>query len=157
MSDVTLGKAELQELIEAVVRAAKAPGVLEQRAMDEDIERQKRRDQLAIELGYAEQLKMWNQQQGCTHSRYSMGAGKLAGHGCKSGQGEWTTGGQLNSNGNASLVCLRCGTNWIFIPTANEKEYAEHEGFLGFQPPPIDRCLNKDSFVKAPPALPALN
>lgn len=138
----------LAKILEAAIRAAKAPNPLEQKAIDEAIEKDKRRTLLSIELGKAEEESRWRKQNSCSHSR-----DEKTGLGVARGKGQWTTGGQLHSsNRTASLHCLRCGTAWIWPVTFQEWEHYEQQGMLGMAPPPIEKCLNKDDFVERPQA-----
>jgi hypothetical protein len=141
MEAVTLSKEDLSKLLEAAIRAAKAPNVLEQKAIDEAIEKEKRRNLLMKELGKAEQETMLRRKNGCSHSRHPQGSGKRAGQPAPRGQGEWTTGGQLVGRDLAVLCCLRCAWTWQWQPTYEEREFILNEGMLGMAPPPADRLL----------------
>ena len=86
-----------------------------------------------------------------------MFAGAKAGQMAPRGQGEWMTSGQTcGDEGMILLLCVRCKTEWKFKGTRQELDYvvnSEH-GLLGFEPPPIERCVNKDEFLKKPPLKP---
>jgi len=128
---------------------------LEEKAMKAELEKDRRRGVLAIELGYAEELRRWNQQHSCTHYRDSKTGD--AQHPSKGG-GAYTTQGQMHGNDTATLLCLRCCTEWKFIPTPAEREYILNgPGMMGFAPPPVERCINKDQFVTAPPVKPEVS
>lgn len=105
--NVTLSREDLQALLEAVVKAAKAPNALEQKAIDAEVERDRRRTMLMIELAKIEEQKQIARKNGCSHERYPQGH-RHAGHPAPRGIGEFTTGGQLTGRELATLVCLRC-------------------------------------------------
>src|SRR5215471_5264840 len=106
---VYLSYEELQNLMKAAVgeavREAVKPNWLDQKRIDEETAKLKRREALAIELGYADEQKKWNHQHSCGHSR-----DKETGADVARGMGKWTTGGQILSDGSVYLLCLRCGT-----------------------------------------------
>ena len=136
---------QMQELLLKVVEAANKPNWLEQRKIDEETSRIRRRELLAVELGRAEEESRWRRQNSCTHSRHAQ-----TGEGVPRGTGVWTTSGQVNSDDSISLICMRCATHWLFQASHQEREYAHNAGLLGFPPPPIARCLNKADFVQRP-------
>lgn len=136
----TISKADLQAILESVVRAARAPSALEEKKMNDEIERERRRTLLMVELGKAEEQKLNNRKNGCSHSRAPQGA-KNAGQAVTRGTGEWTTGGQLTGRDLATLVCSRCGWMWQFKPTPAELDYIESNGMLGMTPPPAERIV----------------
>jgi hypothetical protein len=140
---------QLKDIIESAVRAATAPNPLEQKALDEALQTEKRRAMLAVELGRAEEQGRWLKQNSCSHSR-----DKNTGEAVRKGTGVWTTGGQMHGDGAASLVCQRCATTWRFRPTPAELEYIQNSssGLMGFAPPDLDRCINRDDFVLRRPA-----
>lgn len=137
---VEITKDDLQRLIEAAIRAAKAPNVLEQQAIDAEIEKQKRRDKLTVELARVEEEVTRRRKHGCTHSRVPQGQ-RNAGAPCPRGQGEWVTGGQLVGRDEAMLICQRCSWGWKFKTTFEEREYINSVGMLGMPPPPPDRVI----------------
>lgn len=136
----TISKADLQAILESVVRAARAPSALEEKKMNDEIERERRRTLLMVEMGKAEEQKLNNRKNGCSHSRAPQGA-RNGGQAVPRGTGEWTTGGQLTGRDLATLVCCRCGWAWQFSPTPSEREYIEQNGMLGMSPPSADRII----------------
>lgn len=144
-----------KELVVGAIQAATAPNVLEQKKLDEELERERRRNQLSIELGYADEMGRWRKQNSCTHCVYPIGH-RQAGQNAPRGIGEWCTGGQVHGNGTITLICNRCQTTWNFKATPEEIQYAtdaEH-GLLGYEPPPIERCENRQQFLMKPPIKP---
>jgi hypothetical protein len=125
--------------VEAAVRAARAPNAKEQREIDEEISAQKRKLIMIKELGKAEQEALDRKKYGCSHSRFGMASGKLGGHNCAKGQGEWCTGGQMLDRKKAVLICTRCAYTWTFEPDDNEAEFILQTGLMGFPPPTKER------------------
>ena len=137
---ISLSKAELQELLTAVVKAGTAPNAFQQKAVQEELQREHRRNLLAVELGKVEEARMQARKNGCTHSRLSMAAGKNGGNAAPRGTGEWTTGGQLSGDGEeAMLICQRCSWMWKWKVTNQEREAINNVGLLGAAPPPAER------------------
>jgi len=59
----------------------------------------------------------------------------------------------MHGNDSATLICQRCAQVWRFMPTREEREFILNgPGLLGYVPPPIERCINKDDFMMRPPA-----
>jgi len=140
--NINISKADLQQLLEAVVKAGNAPNAFEQKAIDEQLQREHRRNLLAIELAKVEEQRLQARKNGCTHSRLSMAAGKNGGNPAPRGEGEWTTGGQLSGNGDeAMLVCLRCSWVWKWRVTNQEREFINNQGLCGAPPPPAERVI----------------
>lgn len=164
MSETPMSRDDLQsalmKLIEMNTKLTEAlanPRInpMEQKKYEEELKKEKRRALLAVELGRAEAQARWNKQNGCSHCRYPAGSGKLAGHACPRGQGEWCTGGQVHGDDTASLICTRCGTLWRFQASPQEREYIRETGGTGMVPPPIDRCLNREDFAAPPESISA--
>jgi hypothetical protein len=142
---VSLSYEQLQELLQSVIASASKLNPLEQKKMDEELERDRRRAVLAVELGRAEEEARWRRQNSCSHSRHAS-----TGAGVTRGTGIWTTCGQTHGDDSISLICMRCATLWHFKATPEEREYANNAGLLGFEPPAIERCLNKNDFASRP-------
>ena len=136
---ITLSKEQFQDLLAAISNPKMNP--LEQKKFEEEEKKEKRRALLAVELGTAEAQSRYRKAMGCSHSRDGR-----TGNAVPRGTGEWTTGGQVHGNDTITLSCLRCGTRWTWAATPQEREYANNAGLLGFTPPPIERCINKDDF-----------
>lgn len=141
-----ISKEELQQLMSSVIGVAlaesKKMNPLEQKAFDEQIEKDKRRRMMMVQLGKIEEEAARRKKYGCTHSRHPSGH-KLAGHPCPRGQGEWVTGGQLHSRGIASVICLRCATTWLFRPRQEDIQGIIDGGLAGVAPPDDDSCLSQ--------------
>lgn len=142
-----ISKEDLQKLLREVVAGAVAEArrmnPLEQRKYDEDLKREQRRREMMVELGRIEDAARARRKYGCSHQRYPASAGKLAGHPCPNGQGEWTTGGQPHTGGLISLICTRCSTIWVWRATGEEYQFAVDTGMAGMAPPMESRCLSE--------------
>jgi hypothetical protein len=145
---VSLSYEQLQALLSAVLKEANKPNALEQKQIDAEMEREKRRALLAVELGKAEEQARWRRQNSCSHSAH-----EKTGESVPYGKGKWTTGGQMHTDGTASLICQRCATIWRWKATPDEQEFIINgPGLLGCAPPEIERCVNRDEFVLRRPA-----
>jgi len=144
--EFTLSAAQLQQILEGALKAATAPNALEQKRLDEEIERERRRSILSVQLAKIEEDARWRRQNSCSHSCDSK-----TGASVRRGTGNWTTSGQMHGDDSCSVICQRCATLWHFSPTKDEREYILNgPGLLGFAPPAIDRCLNRDDFAVRP-------
>ncbi len=146
---VYISHEQLQKLMTAAIAAGRAPGVLEQQEIEKKVGMEKRRAALGLELGYAEESRRYNQQNNCSHSR-----DKASGQEVAKGSGAWMTSGQVLSDGNLFLLCLRCQTSWRWVGTHAEMDYASNAGLLGYPPPDIQRCINKQDFLRTRPVAP---
>lgn len=139
-----ISKEELQQILATAVGAAvaevKKMNPLEEEKFKKEMELKKRRDMMQVEMGRIEEESARRKRFGCSHSRYPNGH-RLAGHPCPKGQGEWVTGGQMHSKGVASIICLRCGTAWLFKPDADEVQAIIDGGLVGMAPPNESKCL----------------
>lgn len=142
---VTLTQEQFAQLLEAIGSPKMNP--LEQKKYDEEAKKEKRRTMLSVELGKVEAEARYRRQAGCSHSRDPRTGAPVV-----RGSGEWTTGGQCHGDDTITLSCLRCGTQWTWKGSPQEREYANQAGLLGFAPPPVERCINKADF--APPPAP---
>ena len=143
---LSLTPSQLKDIIETAVRAASAPNALEQKRLDEELDREKRKRILSVQLGKIEEEARWRKQNSCSHS-----CNEKTGDPVPYGKGKWTTGGQVHGDDTATLICQRCATIWRFEPTHQEREYILNgPGLLGFAPPSLDRCLNRDDFATRP-------
>jgi len=136
-----LSDEQLSKIITAAVTAAKAPNPVEAREIEKQIEADKRRTMMQVEMAKAEEEHIRQKKYGCSHSRHPQGAGKMAGHAAPKGTGEWTTGGRLCGRNEktgaprAVLICQRCSWTWTFEPTIQELDYINESGMLGMAPP----------------------
>ena len=142
-----LTKQDLIDIVSAAVAASHQLNPIEQRKYKQELEAQERKDRAMVELGKAEEQAMWNKKHGCSHSRFPMSMGKLGGHPCPKGQGEWTTGGQLHSPDLATMICQRCSWVWQWKPTRAEFEYIEQNGMMGMAPPDESRLIRPEEVV----------
>src|SRR5215472_9666368 len=115
----------LQDLLrtaiaEAVSQATKL-NPIEQRKLDEEMERERRKNAMMLQLGRIEEEAERRRKAGCTHKRFPASAGKLAGQSAPRDAvgAEWATGGQAYQDGTAMVICLRCSSTWLFRPDAN--------------------------------------
>jgi hypothetical protein len=134
---------QLQQLMEAAIRAAKAPNPIEEKQIQEQIERERRRNLMMTEMGRIEEQSRLHKQNSCSHKRHETKGHNVARH----EPGVWTTGGNLlgAKEDVAGLICVRCATTWKFRPTPEESEYFRNapEGMNGFPPPPEERCIKE--------------
>jgi hypothetical protein len=130
----------MERMVAAAVKASRAPNPKEARELEADIEREKRRTLLAIELAKSEQAILERKKNGCSHSRYENGS-KNAGMPAPKGTGEWTTGGQLIGRDEAFLVCMRCSYGWKWKTSYEEREQIANTGMLGMAPPKPERLV----------------
>lgn len=141
-NELRITKSDLQDLLSTLMKEVKSMNPLEQKKYDEEVAKDKRRAQMVVSLGRAEEEAM-NQKKGrCSHCRWPAGSGKRSGEAAPRGQGEWCTGGQKHGDQTASLICGRCAFEWRFRPTPGEMDYLDNEGFMGFAPPSDDRLLS---------------
>jgi hypothetical protein len=139
---LTMDKDQLQALLMGVVKAAREPNAVEQRALQTAEETEKRKTALRAQVAQ-EEAKALSHKRACTHTRYPNGH-KRAGFPAPRGQGDWTTGGQLvGAPGEqlANLICMRCSNTWQWKPTGQEAEYIMNEGMLGMEPPSKERIV----------------
>ena len=135
----------LIRIISAAIKAGNAPNVLQQLEIDKLVQQEKRKALMQRTMAQVEEEAARRKKDGCSHSRWPMSAGKIAGHSCPKGQGEWTTGGQLvgSEHGKelAFLVCQRCGSNWKWKPNSGEYESILTNGLQGWAPPATERVI----------------
>jgi len=139
---ISITPEQLQELLrtaiaEAVGQATKL-NPIEQRRLDEELQKDRRRNMMMIQLGKIEEESARQKRDGCSHMRHPAGAGKLAGHSAPKGSlgAEWCTGGQAYQDGTAMIICLRCSSTWLFRPDPNYYNAILQNGLLGEAPPP---------------------
>jgi hypothetical protein len=139
---VTLTFEQLKELLAA---AQAKPNVLEQKAIDAELEKERKRDLARVQLAKIEAEAMQRKKDGCSHLRLPMSAGKLGGHAAQKGTpgAEWTTGGQAHSTELATLICTRCSATWQFKPTSAEYQAIEQSGMMGWRPPDESRIVRE--------------
>jgi len=143
-----LSEEQLTRILTAAVNAAKAPSILEQKEIEKQIEADKRRNLLSVEMARVEEERIHARKHGCSHSRYPSGT-KNGGQNSPRGQGEWCTGGQLCGRNpqtgaeRAVLICTRCSWTWIFEPTVPELEFIQQSGMMGMAPPPTERLVSE--------------
>lgn len=141
-AETTFTYEQVQQLIktavETAITSAKALNPVEQKRFDEEMERDRRRTQMMIQLGKVEEEAAYRRKNGCTHKRYNMSAGKHGGEMAPrdASNADWMTGGQAYQNGLASLICLRCQTVWMFRPTPEYYSAIMQNGLYGEAPPP---------------------
>lgn len=140
-----ISKEDLKDILAAAIGAAKAMNPLEEKAYKEKLAQEERKAKMVVALGRVEEEAALRKRNGCSHSRHA--SGKLAGHACPKGQGEWVTSGQMHSNGKATMVCERCSTTWHWEPTVAERDYIENAGMLGMAPPEESRLIKDDELA----------
>jgi hypothetical protein len=142
-----LTKQDLIEIVSAAVAAAHQLNPIEQRKYEQELQAQKRKDLAAVQLAKIEEENLRNRKNSCSHSRYPMAMGKLGGHNCPKGQGEWTTGGQMHDDDTATMICQRCSWTWHWKPALQERQYIEQNGMMSMAPPDESRLIKQDEAV----------
>jgi len=132
-----------EQLKELLASAQKQPNVIEQKRIDEEIEKERKRDLAQAQLAKIEQEAMEEKKRRCSHTRYPMAMGARGGHLAPKGQGEWITSGQCHSPKLATLICMRCSYTWNFEPTTAEFEQITQSGMIGWAPPDQSRILSE--------------
>lgn len=153
---ISLTPEELQNLLktaisEAVGQATKL-NPLEQRKLDEELAKDRRRNEMMRQLGKIEEETARQKRDNCSHLRYPASHGKLAGHGAPRGTlgAEWCTGGQAYQDGTAMVICLRCSSTWLFRPDPGYYNAIVQNGMLGEAPPPETLTLCPGCFELKP-------
>jgi hypothetical protein len=128
---------QLQELLKTAIAEAVKLNPIEQRKLDEDLQRERKRNQMMIQLGKIEEEAARRKRDGCSHMRHPAGSGKLSGQSAPRGSlgAEWCTGGQAYQDGTAMIICLRCSSTWLFRPDSNYYNAILQNGLLGEAPP----------------------
>ena len=143
MPTVELSPDQLQQLLTKAVAAGVAEATkmnpLEEKRYLEELEREERRNKLAVELGKAEEEALRKKRDACTHSR------DKEGNAVSRGSGIWTTQGQVHGNERITLLCMRCATTWTWKATADEREAVSNSahGLMGWAPPAEDRLIRE--------------
>lgn len=153
---ISISPEDLQQLLktaiaEAVGQATKL-NPIEQRKLDEELAKDRRRSMMMIQLGKIEEESARQKRDGCSHMRYPAGAGKLAGHSAPRGAlgAEWCTGGQAYQDGTAMIICLRCSSTWLFRPDSNYYNAILQNGLGGEGPPPENVTICPSCFELKP-------
>jgi hypothetical protein len=153
---ISISPEQLQDLLktaiaEAVGQATKL-NPIEQRKLDEELQKDRRRNMMMIQLGKIEEESARQKRDGCSHMRHPAGAGKLAGHSAPRGSlgAEWCTGGQAYQDGTAMIICLRCSSTWLFRPDSNYYNAILQNGLLGEAPPPDAQTICPGCFELKP-------
>jgi hypothetical protein len=129
---------QLQELMRTMAEASSKLNPLEQRKLDEEMAKDRRRSMMMVELGKVEEETARNKKNSCSHMRdFRTGDGVPKG----SAMGEWLTSGQAYQNGTAMIICQRCQQIWLFRPAPDYYTIILQNGLLKQQPPPDDQCL----------------
>jgi hypothetical protein len=141
-NSISITPEQLQNLLrtaigEAVSQATKL-NPIQQRQLDEELAKDRRRTEMMRQLGRIEEEAARRKKEACSHMRYPATMGKLSGHGAPRGAlgAEWCTGGQAYQNGTAMIICLRCSDTWLFRPDPNYYNAIVQNGMLGEAPPP---------------------
>lgn len=146
-STIEMTAEQLQRLMEVAIKTAvqeaTRPNYLEQKKIDEELERERRKAEMQLQLGQAEEQALKARREGCSHLRYPASAGENAGHGAPKGTmgAEWTTGGQAQQDGTAVLICLRCASVWRFRPAPEYFTQIVQNGLRGVAPPPAQHVI----------------
>lgn len=134
---ITLTKEGLQELLKAVLSENNKLNPIEQKQLEEQMQKEHRRSMLVVELGKQEEEKERRQKLGCSHRRDPETGDSVS---KDSPIGQWTTGGQAYQNGLASIICTRCSTTWLFKPSPDYYAIILQNGLMRVAPPPAHQC-----------------
>jgi hypothetical protein len=135
----------LTAVIQGAVQEARRMTPLEERKFKEEVERERRRDRMAVELAKAEAQNQRNRMLGCSH-KCDQKTGLAVGR--DRPDGLWTTAGQLHGNDLATLCCIRCGWVWRWKTNPGERDYINNVGMLNMAPPAnerVDELLKEES------------
>jgi hypothetical protein len=155
-NSISMSPEDLQMLLKTAISEAVAQATklnpLEQRKYDEEVAKDKRRNEMMRQLGKIEEESARQKRDACSHLRYPAGSGKLAGHGAPKGAlgAEWCTGGQAYQDGTAMVICLRCSSTWLFKPDPGYYNAIVQNGMLGEAPPPDELTLCAGCFELKP-------
>jgi len=140
---ISLTPEDLQQLLKTAIAEATKLNPLEQKKYDEEMQKERRKNEMMRQLGKIEEETARQKRNACSHMRYPAGSGKLAGHGAPRGTlgAEWCTGGQAYQDGTAMVICLRCSSTWLFKPDPNYYNAIVQNGMLGEAPPPDELTL----------------
>jgi len=124
---------QLQELLRTAIAEATKLNPLQQRQLDEELARERRKNLMMRQLGQIEEESMRKKREGCSHMRDAK-----TGDGVPRNwpTGEWTTGGQAYQDGTAMVICTRCSSTWLFRPEANYYGAILQNGLRSSPPPP---------------------
>lgn len=153
---ISITPEQLQELLRTAIQEAVGQATklnpIEQRKLDEELAKDRRRNQMMIQLGKIEEEAARAKRDGCSHMRHPAGSGKLAGHSAPKGSlgAEWCTGGQAYQDGTAMIICLRCSSTWLFRPDANYYNAILQNGLLGEAPPSEHQTICPGCFELKP-------
>lgn len=149
---VFLTPKQLQDLLKTAITEATKLNPIEERKLNEELERERKRSMMMVQLGKIEEEAARRKREGCSHMRYPAGAGRLAGMGAPRGAmgAEWCTGGQAYQDGTAMVICLRCSSTWLFRPDPNYYTAILQNGLLGEAPPPPELTLCSGCFELMP-------
>lgn len=133
---------ESQKMFVELVSKMTQMNPMQQKSYDEQVAQEKRRANMVVALGKAEEEAAKNRKFGCSHMVYPAGH-RRAGEGAPKGAlgAEWITGGQAYQNGTAMVMCLRCQSVWLFRPGSEMYNSIIQNGLLGEAPPPPESLL----------------
>ena len=120
VNTISLTPEALQELLKTAIAEAVAQATklnpIEQKKLDEELEKDRRKNAMMRQLGAIEEESMRRKRNACSHKRFPANAGRLAGHGAPPDAlgAEWCTGGQAYQDGTAMIICMRCSSTWLF-------------------------------------------
>jgi hypothetical protein len=151
-NQISISPEQLQELLKTAIAEATKLNPIEQRKLDEELQKDRRRNQMMIQLGKIEEEAARRKRDGCSHMRHPAGSGKLAGQSAAKGSlgAEWCTGGQAYQDGLAMVICLRCSSTWLFRPDSNYYNAILQNGLLGEAPPSDEMTICPGCFELKP-------
>lgn len=156
VNTISLTPEDLQNLLKTAIGEAVAQATrlnpLEQRKLDEELAKDRRKTAMIKQLGEIEERSMREKRDRCSHMRFPAGSGKNSGQSAPRGAlgAEWCTGGQAYQDGTAMIICLRCSDTWLFRPDASYYNAIIQNGLLGETPPPMELTICPGCFELKP-------
>lgn len=151
MNSITMSPEDLQNLLKAAIGEAVAQATrlnpMEERKLAEELAKERRRNQMMIQLGKIEEEAARNKREGCSHMRDAKTGDSVPRNWPT---GEWTTSGQAYQNGTAVIICQRCSSTWLFKPDPNYYSAIIQNGLLKAAPPPEDLTMCPGCFELKP-------
>ncbi len=138
---------QLQELLKTAIGEATKLNPIEQRKLDEELARERRKNAMMLQLGKIEEEAAKRKREGCSHMRDAKtGDGVARNH----PTGEWCTGGQAYQDGTALIICQRCSSTWLFRPEPGYYNVILQNGLLKAAPPPEELTICPGCFELKP-------
>lgn len=138
---------DLQALLRTAIAEAVKLNPIEQRKLDEELAREKRKSMMMVQLGKIEEEAARAKRENCSHMRDAKTGDSVARN---APNGEWTTGGQAYQDGTAMVICVRCSSTWLFRPSPEYYNVILQNGLRGAPPPPEHMTICNGCFQLKP-------